>query len=136
MTRFVDTNVFIRYLTGDDEAKAKASLVLFQRLETGKESALTSDAVIAEVVFILQSPRLYQMGKERIRTLLEPIIWLRGLRLPNKSIYKRTFDLYCGTSIGFVDAYNAAYMESHGITEVYSYDKDFDKVTGITRLEP
>ncbi|MBI4312644.1 MAG: type II toxin-antitoxin system VapC family toxin [Chloroflexi bacterium] len=136
MTRFLDTSVFIRYLTRDDEAKAQASFALFRRLEGNEETALTSDAVIAEVVFVLQSPRLYRMARDRVRALLEPMVWLRGLRLPNKGLYKQTFDLYCGTSMSFVDAFSAAYMESQGISEVYSYDTDFDKVTWITRVEP
>ena len=40
-------------------------------------------------------------------------------------------------SIGFLDTnYNAAYMLAEGIPNIYSWDKDFDKIEGITRLEP
>jgi hypothetical protein len=27
-------------------------------------------------------------------------------------------------------------MEDEGLTELYSYDNDFDRVDGVTRLEP
>ena len=68
--------------------------------------------------------------------LLEPVVRLRGLRLPNKTLYSRAFELYCKTSLGFVDAYNAAFIESRGLNEVYSYDSDFDRLERISRIEP
>ena len=80
---------------------------------------VTSDLVIAEAVFNLQSPRQYGLSRERIRQLAEPIVELRGLRLPNKGLYRRAFDIYCEKRISFADAYNAAFMESRGLTEVY-----------------
>ena len=136
MPRFLDTNILLRYLTNDDDAKARACLELLQRVERGEEEVVTSDVVIAEAVFNLQSPRQYGLSKVRIRQLMEPIIAMRGLRLPNKGRYKRVFDLYCSTRLGFADAYNTAYMEARGVTEVYSYDTDFDRVEGVQRVEP
>ena len=136
MPRFLDTNILLRHLTGDDETKARASFELLLRVERGEEVVVTSDLVIAETVFNLQSPRQYDLSRERIRQLVEPIIALRGIRLPRKALYSRTFDLYCTNKISFVDAYNAAYMESRGINEIYSYDTDFDRIEGISRVEP
>ena len=136
MARFLDTNILLRYLTGDDEQKAEACLSLLQRAERGEEVLITSDLVIFETVFTLQSPRRYDLSRERIRELVESVIGLRGLRLPRKALYVRAFDLYCELNIDFADAYNAAYMEAHGLSEVYSYDTDFDRVEGIRRVEP
>ena len=48
----------------------------------------------------------------------------------------RFLDTNILSNVSFVDAYNAAYMESRGITEVYSDDTDFDKIEGIKRVEP
>ena len=136
MARFLDTNILLRYLTGDDEQKASAAFNLLLKVERGEEVVVTSDLVIAETVFTLQSPRGYGLSRELIRARLEPIITLRGLRLPHKCLYNRVFELYCEHRISFVDAYNAAYMESRRITEIYSYDTDFDRVEGISRVEP
>ena len=133
--RFLDINVLVRYLTNDDHEKAKASFALLLRVERGEEAVVTSDIVIAEAVFVLQS-KTYGMTRERIRDLIEPIIESRGLRLPNKSMYARAFDLYCVNKMGFADAFNVAYMEARGIHEVYSYDTDFDRLPRIKRVEP
>ncbi len=136
MARFLDTNILLRYLTGDDKQKASASFGLLLKVERGEEVVVTSDLVIAETVFTLQSPRQYRFSPDRIRQLVEPIIGLRGLRLPNKSLYRRVFDIYCQKRISFADAYNVAYMEARGLTEIYSYDTDFDGLEGVRRVEP
>ncbi|MBI2936405.1 MAG: PIN domain-containing protein, partial [Chloroflexi bacterium] len=94
MPRFLDTNILLRYLTRDDEEKARDCLALLLRVELGEEVVVTSDLVIAETVFTLQSPRQYGLPRERIRQLIEPLIALRGLRLPRKALYARVFDLY------------------------------------------
>jgi predicted nucleic acid-binding protein len=134
--RFLDTNVLLRHFTGDDPQKAFACYSLLQRIEHAEEVVVTSDMVIAETVFLLHSPRHYDLSRERIRELLEPLLDLRGIRLPNKALYKRTFHLYCQGKISFPDAFNAAYMQAEGLTEIYSYDTDFDQVEGIRRVEP
>ena len=136
MARFLDTNILLQHLAREDEGKAVGCRELLLRLERGEEVAVATDIVIFEVVYTLQSPRHYGLSRSRIRQLVEPIVALRGLRLPRKSLYTRAFDLYCNNSVSFADAYNAAYMESRGITEVYSYDTDFDRIAGITRVEP
>ncbi len=136
MPRFVDTNILLRYLTRDDEQKAEACFALLLRSEQGEEELVTSDLVIFKTVFMLQSRRHYDLPRERIRELVEPVIGLRGLRLPRKAVYVRAFDLYCEQNIDFADAYNAAYMEALGLSEIYSYDTDFDRLQGISRIEP
>ena len=136
MARFLDTNILIRYMTGDDEEKADACLQLLLRAARGEEVLVTSDLVIFETVFTLQSRRQYGLPMSRIRELVEPIVTMRSLRLPRKSIYPRAFDLCDELRIDFVDAFNIAYMEAQGIHEVYSYDRDFDRAEGVSRIEP
>jgi len=43
--------------------------------------------------------------------------------------------IWTTTSIEFADAYNAAYMQAHGMSEVYTWDEGFDQVQGITRID-
>lgn len=132
--RFIDTNTLLRYLTNDDPDKAQASLALLTRIARRQEEAVTSSLVIFEVVFTLQ--RGYKVPRERIKALVEPIVSLRGLKLPGKRVYSRAFDLYTTHNVSFADAYNAAYMEQQRITEIYTWDSDFDTLPGITRVEP
>jgi predicted nucleic acid-binding protein len=134
--RFIDANVFIRYLTRDDPEKAQACLELFQKAQQKEITITTSESVIAEVVYVLSSKRLYNLPREEIRKLLYPFLLLPGLTLTNRKMYLRALDLYATCPIDFEDALIVAQMERQKITEVYSYDRDFDQVAGITRLEP
>ena len=134
--QFIDANIFLRFLTRDDVIKAERVKTLLERAEQGEVELTTSESVICELVFVLSSPKLYNLNRERVRTLLLPIISLRGLKLPNRSVFLRALDLYAGTPMDFVDALAIAHMEARKVTEVYSYDEHFDGVSGIRRLEP
>lgn len=133
---FVDTNIFIRYLTGDDPLKAKACLQLFQKARENKITLTTSEAVIAEVVFVLSSKNLYNVPRIEIHTRLSGILALSGLKLPYRPQYQRALDLYVSFPIDFEDALIVAQVERQKIKEVYSYDHDLDQTESIRRVEP
>jgi predicted nucleic acid-binding protein len=134
--RFLDSNIFIRHLTNDHPVHSPACFALIQAVEQGRVQAWTSDIVVAEVIFVLSSKVLYNVGRATIRDLLLPIINLPGIKLPNKRMYERVFELYTSLNIDYADAYNAALMESRKQPELYSYDTDFDRIVGLRRLEP
>src|ERR671914_1187833 len=120
--RFLDTNILLRYFTKDDEEKAQKALALLQRIERGEERAETSLPVIFETVFTLQ--RRYRVPLPEIRDLLLPILRMRGLRLPSKTLCIAALDLFIERNISYVDAFNALYVQAKGMKEVYSWDKD------------
>ncbi|HXF50775.1 MAG TPA: PIN domain-containing protein [Dehalococcoidia bacterium] len=132
--RFLDTNVLLRYLTRDDEPKARRALALMVRLERNEERALLSPMVVFETVFTLE--KSYRVPRARIRELLENLLSFRGLALAGKRVYYEALDLYERTAVSFADAYNAAFMKARGVDEIYSWDADFDRVEGVVRLEP
>ena len=135
MTAFLDTNVILRFLLRDDETKFQRCYSLLMRSDSGDEDLVTTDMVIAEVVWVLTT-RPYRLQPTRIRDLLLPVIRTRNLRLPDKSLLERALDLYAESGIDFIDAYNAVSMLKRGVDAVYSYDTDFDKVPGLTRQDP
>lgn len=133
-SRFLDTNILLRYFTRDDQGKAEKALALLTRIERGEERVKTSPLVIFETVFTLQS--FYHVPKARIKELLLPVIRLSGLRLPLKNCCLDALEIYVDNNISFADAFTAAYMKANGMTEVYSWDTDFDKLEGVVRFEP
>ena len=136
--RFLDTNIILRYLTRDDEVKAQACFELFQRLKRGEEEVSTCEAIVTEVAYVLSSPRApYRLSHEEIRARLSPILALRGLKLPHKRVYQRALDVWAVYPfLDFEDALAMAHMDEQGIREVLSYDTDFDRVSGVARVEP
>ena len=136
--RFLDTNVILRYLTGDDDSKAGACYQLFQQVRRGEEELYTCETIIAEVAYVLSSSRgPYRLNHDEIRTRLLPILTLRGVKLSQKHLLLRALDLYAASPFfDFEDALAVAHMEQRRITEIVSYDRDFDRIARLERTEP
>jgi len=133
---FLDSNIILRYLTRDDAKKAENCYELFQKAKTGEIRLITCEAVITEVVYVLSSESLYRLPREEIQQLLTPIISLKGLKLRQKKIFLRALEVYTLNNIDFEDALIYAYMENGKIKKIFSYNRDFDKLDGINRIEP
>jgi predicted nucleic acid-binding protein len=133
---FVDTNIFLRYLTKDDPDKAQACFKLFKQAEANQITLVATETVIAEVVYVLSSKRTYNLPRDQIRARLYPLLTLQGLRLPQRRMVLRAIDLYVAYEIDFEDALIVAHMERQAVRELYSYDRDFDEVPGVKRQEP
>lgn len=135
--RFLDTNILLRYLTRDHPAKAEACYQLLQRVKAGEEVVTTCEAILTEIVYVLSSKKTYHLSREDIRARLSPILNLRGLRLKHRGMYLKALNLYTAhPTLDFEDAVAVSHMERQSITDILSYDTDFDHVTGITRHEP
>ena len=133
---FVDTNIFLRYLTRDDPDKAQACFELFKRAEANQITLTVTETVVAEVVYVLSSKRTYNLPRDQIRARLYPLLTLQGLRLSQRQTVLRALDLYVAYEIDFEDALIVAHMQRQAIRDVYSYDHDFDQVPGVNRQEP
>jgi predicted nucleic acid-binding protein len=131
---FVDTNLFLRYLTKDDPAKYDRCRELFKKTVEGKVFLFTSEMVIAELIWTLLS--YYKVPKAEVIEKVSIIISTPNLHLPDKAIIADSLILYSQKNIDFIDAYNALFMKFHGLGKIYSYDEDFDAIEGIEREEP
>jgi predicted nucleic acid-binding protein len=134
MARFLDTNVLMRYFTDDDPVKARSALTLIERVERGEERVVITPPVIFEVIFLLE--RSYKIPKARVRDMVREVLALRDLQLAEKTICRRALDLFVQENISYPDAYNAIWMQQKGVTEVYSWDREFDRVSALVRVEP
>jgi len=132
--RFVDTNVFLRFLLNDDPEKADACEMLFRRAIEGEESLFTTEMVMAEIVWVLES--YYELSKSDIRDKLEKILNTQNLDCPNREIIINALAAYEEKNIDYIDAYNASILKMKGIDEVYSYDRHYDRIKWIKRIEP
>jgi len=134
--QFVDANIFLRFLTQDNPDKARACLELFRQADRGEVTLFTTETIIAEIVYVLSSPRLYRLSREDIRKRLVPLLTLGGLRIPSRQTVLRALELYEAHPVDFEDALAVAHMEHHSIEEIISYDRDFDRFPQVTRIEP
>jgi len=132
--RFLDTNVLLRYFTGDNLEMAEAARRLLARIERGEEEVVISPLVVFETVFTLQ--RTYGVSRQRIGAMVGAIVTLPGIRFAEKRLCLDALALFERQDISFADAYTAVQMRSRGITEIYSWDTDFDKIEDVLRIVP
>jgi len=132
---FVDTNLFIRYLTNDDQEKADRVEKLLDSAAAGEVVLVTTEMVIAEVVWVLEASYLLKAGD--VAPLIRGILATPGLEVINGNLVARALEYYEGQNIDFVDGYIAAVMEKQGISELYSFDKKhISRLKMVTRKEP
>ncbi len=134
--QFVDTNIFLRALTQEPAGQAAACQALFEKAQRGELALTTSEAIVAEVVYVLSSKNLYGLSRDEVRARLYPFLTLSGLKLPARRLYLRALDLFAAHRLDFEDALAAAHMERDKISQILTYDREFDRVPGIERLEP
>lgn len=132
----IDTDVIVRLLTGDDIEKQQRARRLFKRIELGEENVIAPVTVIADCFYVLTSPSLYHLSKSEAVGLLRPILRLSHFRVANRRLVQRALDLCASANVSFGDAYIAATMEQLRSDTVYSFDRGFDRLRGIARLEP
>ena len=132
----IDTDVIIRLLTSDDLKKQKAASFLFEKAEKGKMILAAPVTVIADCVYVLSSPRLYNLPRSKIRDLLITLIRIPNFKVENKQRVLKALDLYASTSLDFGDANLVATALRSKDRTICSYDHDFDSMTNIKRVEP
>jgi predicted nucleic acid-binding protein len=133
---FLDTDVLIRLLTGDDPVKQAQAAALFEAVEAGQLIVEAPVTVIADAVYVLSSKRLYNLNRGDVQALLTPIVRLPGFRLVHRQAVLRSLELFGSTRLDFGDCLIVALMEQRGSTTVFSYDTDFDRFPTIQRREP
>jgi predicted nucleic acid-binding protein len=132
----LDTDIIVRFLTGDDPAKQRAARALFDDVMNGIIKLIVPVTVIADAVFVLASPRLYKLPRSEIAAMLGALVRLTNLRVHHRRAVLRALELYGDHNIDFGDALILAMMDLAGSTVVYSYDRDFERFPGIQRREP
>ena len=131
---FLDTNIFLRFYLRDAEDKAKRCKNLLQDVASGKERAMTSTMVIAEIVWVLE--RTYQRSRKEVTDFVMSLLALPHLVLKERRLVKAGIASYADQNIDFIDAYNAALMSSKGVTIIYTYDRHFARVPSVQARKP
>lgn len=127
---FVDTNVFLRFFIRDVESFYHKAMSLFEKAESAQAKLETSDMVIAEIVWVLES--YYDFSKPEIREVVDTILETKNLKVANHSRVKDAVDLYSSGKMDFIDAYNIAYMKAKDFKKVATFDvKHFKNIEGV-----
>lgn len=129
----VDANVILRYLTLEPPEQAENVTRLFEQLASGKMSVVVDEIVVSEVVWTLTS--FYRVPRKEIAEVMLNLISAPGVECRNDEVVRRALVYFDEKNIDFVDALVCARVLDEGVADIYSFDRHFDRVMGIRRIE-
>ncbi|MDI6717158.1 MAG: PIN domain-containing protein [Actinomycetota bacterium] len=104
------------------------------RVTSGKDRAFLTVAVILELIWTLDS--YYELSRDDISDKLMLLLNTKKLVIENRDVVEEAVEYYKTARIDFANCYNAAFAKLRGDAIILSYDKDFDRIKDIKRVEP
>ena len=129
----LDTNVIIRFLTGDHPTHSPRSRKLFKRAAAGEVVLVLTDLTIAEAAWVLDS--FYGFDRSEIGAALQGVVDSTGIEVQNRPILVTALRTFMRGEADFVDAYHAAMAANEPIA-IASFDRDFDRFADVKRVDP
>ena len=138
----IDTNVLVAIIDARDKWHPKASALL-DALDRGHIEIIWLDCVLNETISVLARRTEEQNRSEQISALLDSILQMIP---PEKitwvsseihNLYENVVDLIreSGGKLNFHDALIALFCRASGIETILTFDRDFDKITWLKRIE-
>lgn len=134
MTAVVDANVILRHVLADHKDHSPRARALFSRVQQGDEVIRLVDTAVFEAVFVLD--RSYRQDKAAIAGAFLALLDSPSVVADFPERLRLAFDLFVRNQMSFGDAYIAATALATEEQRVISFDRDFDRIPGITRVEP
>lgn len=127
MRTFIDTNVFLRYFDN-----LKSAVGFMNGVKSGEGDYYVPSVVVNEVAWTLT--KLYGLKKDSIVTFVEALLAVDKFKVVYEYSIPNAIRQYKLTNIKLTDCMIWSYLDEGD--RIVSYDKDFDKLPGIRRIEP
>jgi predicted nucleic acid-binding protein len=131
--QFVDTNVLVRFFSGDPPEMAERARKLIERADSGEVVLVVGPVIVAEVFFRLVSD--YDADRREVAQKLAKFLGCRGIEATESAAMTAALKRCENDGAHFADAFLAAVALAAG-EAVASFDRDFDKFKGVRRIEP
>jgi hypothetical protein len=137
--RLLDANIFIyayykpkRKLTQKEEQMKEQAKKIISDVSQGKEEIMMTVVHLSEAVNILK----HGMPLERLTTIILGLFMLDNMKIQEVSgeAYFAATELGDDLKIDPNDALAIDVMKLNNITEIYSFDEDFERMAEISRL--
>ena len=113
---------------------AEAVFKTFRSAQEGKALLIITSLTAAEVVWVLES--YYGYSKSRVAETLTDFLLCDGLEVEDVDFLIEALAMYHAKNLDFADAFLAVTALRKGPQTVYSFDRHFNRVDGLTVLKP
>jgi len=137
--KFLDANVFVyayykpkRQLTPKEKQMKEYAKKIVSEVSQGKEEVIITVVHLSEVVNILK----HGMPLEQLNNLVLGLFMLDNVKIygVSREAYFAATELGDDLKLEANDALAVDVMRLNNIKEIYSFDEDFDRIEGISRL--
>lgn len=137
--KFLDANVFIyayykpkKQLTEKEKQMKEQAKKIITDMSQGREQVVTTVVHVSEMVNILK----HGMPMEKLTEVIRGLFMLDNVTVQGvtKEVYFAANELGDDFKLEANDALAIDVMKSINITEILTFDEDFDRVEGITRI--
>jgi predicted nucleic-acid-binding protein len=123
---FVDSNVFLRYYSRDDETQRKQAKSILLRAREKAIELYCGPPVFFEVAWVLKST--YGLKNDEVLNILEAMLGTPNLRVIDAEIVRDAIALARGTQQGFADSYIAVTAQRLATGVITFNEKHFAKL--------
>jgi len=137
--KFLDANVFVyayakpkRSLTEEEKKIKKKAKEIIERVNKG-ERVITTVVHLSEVANIIEK----SVPMTIISKLLKGILSMENIKVldVSREDYLAATDAAPSQGLGINDALAVIKMRGTDVSEIYSFDRHFDGIEGVTRVE-
>ncbi|MBD3300048.1 MAG: PIN domain-containing protein [Candidatus Moranbacteria bacterium] len=123
MKYLLDTNVIVRVITRDDESLTPKALKVFDNIQKGEQKAVIITLIIGEVLYVLTSPKLYNISREKAVLALKIILETKNIVTEEKTITLKALNLFASVSLDFPNCFLLAKKEVKSFKDILTFDK-------------
>ncbi len=138
MRAYLDTNVIVRFLTGEPPEAAHSARELFAAAGRGEVELFVPAVIVVETGFVFL--RVFGLERRETAALLASLLECPGLAFERHDVLRRMVELLREHRVPLVDAYLAAFAGARGgggsgdEPVVASFDRHFDGLPGVRRV--
>ena len=126
---YADTNIFLRYLTGEPDFQAEKVSLFFNKMELGLYKLYVCDMVVSELVSVLE--KIFELSKKEICEKIKAIMLKKNIIMENKQIIFNSLDSYRDLNVNFADAYIYSHLKKRRRSKIFSFDEHFGRFDDI-----
>jgi len=126
---FVDSNIFLRYYSRDDELQSAQAEEFFLRAKRGEIEIFCGPPVFFEVAWVLKT--FYDQPNATILNTLESMLSIPNFTILDAEYVIKAIELARKKSCGFADSYIAAVAHEQNFGVATFNEKHF-KQTGVS----
>ena len=121
---YVDANIVLRLLLGEPEDQARQAERLFLNASNGRFTLVILSPVLAEVIYVLTSPRLGAHARDEVASTLRELAGLKGVVVDDLPHVLTALLTYETTNLDWVDCL----LLSRAVeAQIYTFDRELIK---------